>query len=118
MAGGAVGRAQIAGPAERTCRHGRLEPPIELLGLSDTCLREDDGELVASDSAGDVGGAHDRAEAAWGLGGNGVPFEVPDAVVDDLEIVDVEDDESERALIPLRAPDFTIERLVKEAVVA
>src|SRR5205823_1536341 len=80
-------------------------------------LWEDDCELVAPDTAGDVGGANDVAYALRDLGQDGIAGEMADPVVDRLEVVQVEDDECEPAPVPLRARDLPRQGLVEVAAV-
>ena len=71
----------------RTRGDVRLQPPVELLGVVERRLGEDDRELVAAHPAGDVRGADDVADAVGHLGENGIAREVADLVVDRLEVV-------------------------------
>jgi hypothetical protein len=99
-------------PLERTDRagaHCELHPPVELLGVREPGLGEDDGELVAADAAGDVGTSDDRLEALGDSGEDRVPREVADAVVDRLEVVDVEDDEGKLAMVAVGTRAFADE---------
>ena len=113
-------------PAERRTRStgpddaradGELDPAVELLGVARAGLGEDDGELVAADAAGDVGLADGAAEALGHGGEDGVAGQVAQAVVRALEVVDVEDDEGQAALVPVCAGAFAQERLVEVAPV-
>src|SRR6266536_6215186 len=106
-----------AGLADRPGGDGPLEPSVELVGVRECRLREDDRELVAADPALDVGRADDLADALGGLGEHAVAGEVPDAVVDRLEVVEVEDDEGEVAVVAVRAGDLAGERVVEVAPV-
>src|SRR5439155_8879335 len=102
---------------DRMAYDRRLDPHEELLGLLDPRLRHDHRELVAADAARDVGGAHDLAHARGRLRQYGVAGEMPDPVVDDLEVVDVEDDQPEPAVVAVGAGAFAGERLVEVAPV-
>ena len=113
-------------PAERWSRSagpvGRVETAnwsaaVELLGVRERGLGEDDRELVAADAAGDVGAADDRAHALGELREHGVAGQVADPLVDRLEVVDVEDDEREPAVVAVRAGDLARERVVEVAPV-
>ena len=90
---------------------------VELVGVGERRLGQDDRELVAADAAGDVGRAHDVADALGRLGQHGVAGEVADAVVDRLEVVEVEDEQREPPVVALRAGDLARERLVEVAAV-
>ena len=74
-------------------------------------------ELVAAHPARDVGGADHREHPLCGLGEHCVTGQVADAVVDRLEIVEVQDDQREPPLVALGAGDLTGERLVEETPV-
>ena len=78
----------------------------EELGVLAARLGQDHRELVAADPAGDVGRADDAADAVGDLGEHGVAAEVADAVVDALEVVEVEDDQRDEALVALGAGDL------------
>src|SRR5262249_13572704 len=80
-------------------------------------LRQHDGELVASDAAGDVRGSNDATDSPGRLREDGVAGEVADLVVDVLEVVQVEDDERELSVVAVRASDLACKRLVEEAAV-
>ena len=80
-------------------------------------LGQDDGELVAPDPTRDVDRAGGVAHALGGLGQHAVAGEVPDAVVDQLEVVEVEDDQREVAPVPLRPEDLAPQGLVEVALV-
>ena len=104
------------------CPSGRLaivacEPAVEALGVGHGRLREDDGELVAADAAGDVGRADDVAEPLGRLGEHGVAGEVADPVVDRLEVVEVEHDQRQLALVAIRAGHLPAQGLVEVAAV-
>ena len=94
-----------------------LDPPVELFGIAERRLREHDRELVAPDAARDVGRAHDVAHAGRRVREHAVPGEVPDLVVDRLEVVEVEDDQRQVAVVAVRAGDLARERLVEVAAV-
>ena len=94
-----------------------LEPAVELFGVREGGLGEDDRELVAADAAGDVGAADDRADALGELRQDGVAGQVADALVDRLEVVDVEHDEGELPVVAVRPGDLARERVVEEAPV-
>ncbi len=80
-------------------------------------LREDDRELVAAHPAGDVRRANDVAHALRRLGEDAVAREVADAVVDRLEVVEVEDHERQVPLVAVRARNLAREGLVEVAPV-
>ena len=108
--------------ARRRCAIGRDETPAGSGGraarrLASLDSGQDHRELVAADAAGDVGVAHDLADALGDLGEHGVAGEVADAVVDRLEVVEVEDDQREPAVVALGARDLARERLVEVAAV-
>jgi hypothetical protein len=94
-----------------------LEPLVELVGVLERRLGEDDREFVPADPARDVRGPDDVADAVGRLRQDPVPGEVPDAVVDRLEVVEIEDHEREAAAVALRAGDLAGERLVEVAAV-
>src|SRR5204862_8278230 len=71
----------------------------------------------AADAAGDVGAPDDVAYPLGRLGEDGVAGEVPDLVVDLLEVVEVEDDQRQLAVVAVGAGDLARERLVEEAPV-
>ena len=94
-----------------------LDAAVELVGVGEPTTREDDRELVAAHPAGDVGRADDVADPLGRLREHGVAGEVPDPVVDRLEVVEVEDDQREAAVVAVRARDLARERLVEVAPV-
>src|SRR5215831_7950007 len=102
---------------ERPRRDGVEDPPIQLLRVLERRLGEDHGELVAADAAGEVRRPNDIAHALGRLGESGVAREVTHAVVDLLEVVEVEDDQGELPLVAMRAGALARERLVEEAAV-
>ena len=78
--------------AERARGDRVVDAAVELIRVGARRLREDDGELVAADAAGESAGAHGVAESVGGLGEDGVSREMADPVVDGLEVVEVEDE--------------------------
>ena len=108
---------QPARLCDRTGRERLLQPLVELVGVLERRLGQDHRELVAADAAGDVGRADDVADAVGRLGQDAVAGEVADAVVDRLEVVEVEDDERQAAAVALGAGDLAGERLVEVAAV-
>jgi len=74
-----------------------LHAPVELPRIREAGLGEDDRELVAAHPAGDVRAPDDRLQSLGHAGEDGVSGQMPDAVVDRLEVVDVEEDERELA---------------------
>ena len=86
----------------------------EELGVVAARLGQDHGELVAADPAGDVGRADDAAHPLGDLGEHAVAGEVPDPVVDPLEVVEVEHDQRDVALVAPGARDLAPEELVEE----
>src|SRR5581483_12249068 len=94
-----------------------LETPEEALGVLERRLGEDDRELVAADAAGDVGAADDRAQALRDLAEDGVAAQVADLLVDRLEVVEVEEDERETAVVAVGPLHLLGERLVEVAAV-
>ena len=109
----------MSGPAWPTGRDesGVLQPRVELVGVRERRLREDDRELVAADAAGDVRRADDVADPLRRLGEDAVAGEVADAVVDRLEVVEVEDDQREVPVVAVRAGDLARKGLVEVAAV-
>ena len=84
---------------------------------SDGRLGHDHRELVAADAAADVDRADLVPEPLRDLGEDGVAREVPDPVVDRLEVVEVEDEERQPAVVALRPEGLAAERLVEVALV-
>ena len=84
-------RALLVG-AERRAAHRVVDAPEELLPVLRCRLRHDHGELVAADAARDVDGANRLAQPIGCLREHPVAGQVPDLVVDRLEVVEVEDD--------------------------
>ena len=80
---------QLSRTAERARGDRVTDPPVEPFGVVDRRFREDDGELVAADTTRDVGRTNDAANAVRRLCEHGVAGEVPDLVVDPLEIIEV-----------------------------
>src|SRR4029079_18047297 len=76
---------QAGDPADRLPLDRQLEGPEEELGVRERRLGEYDGELVASDPAGDVRSAHHQTETLRDLREDRVPSEVADLLVDRLE---------------------------------
>src|SRR6266508_4977495 len=107
----------LARLAERPRRDGVLDPAVQLVGLVDPRLRNYHRELVASHAARDVRRADDVANALRGLGQDCVPGQMADAVVDVLEVVEVEDDQGELALVAVGTGALPREGLVEEAPV-
>src|SRR5439155_13445836 len=99
--------------ADRPRRDRLLQARVELVAVGQIRLREDDRELVTADPARDVGRANDLAHPLGGLGEDAVAGEVADLVVDRLEVVEVEDDEREVAVVPVGARDLPGEGLVE-----
>ncbi len=91
------------------------QPLVEPLCLFDPGLGEDDRELVAAVAGCDVGRAQHLAEPVGDAGERDVPDEVTEPVVDLLEVVEVEDDEREAAVVAARAGDLALERLFEVA---
>jgi hypothetical protein len=94
-----------------------LDPAVELVGVRERRLGEDDPELVAADAACDVGRAHGLPQSLGDGCQHRIAGEMPDPVVDRLEVVDVEDDEREVAVVARRARALALERLVEVAPV-
>ena len=86
--------------ASSCARAGRL------LAVVARRLRHDHRELVAADAAGDVDPANRLAEPVRRLGEDAIARKVSDLVVDRLEVVEVEDDERELALVAVRPGDL------------
>ena len=74
----------------------KLETPEEEFGILERRLREDHGEFVAADAAGDVCAAHHEAQALRDLGEHSVTAEMADLLVDRLEVVEVEEEQASR----------------------
>ena len=104
-------------PRDRPRNDRLLDPGREPLRVGEPRLREDEPELVPADAARDVGLAHSLAHTFRGLGERGVAGEMADAVVDALEVVDVDEHEGEPARVAVRARDLASERLVEVAAV-
>src|SRR4051812_47918069 len=85
--------------------------------LLDAALREDDSKLVPADAARDVRRPDHLAHALGRFREDGVAREMADPVVHCLEVVDVEDDQREPAVIAVGARAFAAERLVEVASV-
>jgi hypothetical protein len=94
-----------------------LHAAVELFGIGQVGLREDDRELVAAHAAGDVRAPNDRLQPLGDPGEDGVRGQVPDAVVDRLEVVDVEYDQRELAVVAMGTGALAYERLVEVAAV-
>ena len=97
--GDAGGDLQRADLLDLLAADRERDPVGEQLGVVAARLRQDHRELVAADAAGDVGRAHDAAHAVGDLGEHGVAAEVADPVVDPLEVVEVEHDHRDVALV-------------------
>src|SRR3990170_5920684 len=78
-------------------------------------LGEDDGELVAAEAGGDVGGATVLAEGAPDDLQHVVAGEVAGGVVHRLEAVEVDEQQAEGAAVPATAGDLLLEGLVEVA---
>ena len=89
--------------AERSAPHRALHAPEQLVGVLGGRLGEEHRELVTADPAGDVDGTDRVAQSVGRLGEHSVAGGVTDRVVDPLEVVYVEDDEGEVALVALRS---------------
>ena len=63
---------------------------------------EDDGKLVAPDASHGVGFAHDAGQPLGDTAQHVVACEMPEPIVDLLEAVDVEVQQGQRAVLPLR----------------
>jgi hypothetical protein len=81
-------------------------------------VRQEDGELVAADAEGAVGptqgNSHELAEAAQDAIAGGMPA----AVVDRLEVIEVDEQQRERNSVAQCRGDLAVELLVEGAVVA
>src|SRR5207237_1344981 len=108
---------ETSGLADRPRGHSRLQAAVELIGVGKRRLRHDHGELVAADATGDVGRAYDVPDALRGVGEHGVAGQMPDPVVDRLEVVEVEDDQRELSVVAVRTGDLATECLVEVAPV-
>src|SRR5439155_11683696 len=95
----------------------RLEALEEAFGVDGGRLRQHDRELVAANTARDVRRADDVANPLGGLGEHPVTREVAYAVVDRLEVVEVEHDQRQLAAVAVRTGDLARQRLVEVAAV-
>src|SRR5690348_16571675 len=102
--------------AVRGVAHTLLDAAKELVRVGDTGLGQDDRELVAAHPARDVHRPHGLAETFRDLGENAVAGQMPDAVVDRLEVVEVEEDERDAAAVPLGPEHLTAKRLMEVAL--
>ena len=88
------------------------------LGAVPGGVGQHDGELLAAVARGDVdAGADVRAEDAADLSEHEVARRVPEAVVEVLEVVDVDHEQRQRQAVALGAGDLLVEALVEVAVV-
>jgi hypothetical protein len=94
-----------------------LAAAVELIRVFERRLREHDSELVTADTTRDVGRAHDAVDSLRCFCEHRVAGQVSDPVVDLLEVVEVEHDQRELALVAVRARDLASECLVEEAAV-
>jgi hypothetical protein len=76
-------------------------------------IGQDYSELVAADPAWDVGGANHLAHPLGGLREHRVARQMPDLVVHVLEVVEVEDDQSEAPVVAVCARTLARQRLVE-----
>ncbi len=102
---------------DRHVHEAVVHPLEELRGVVRRRLRHDHRELVAADAAADVDGPDLVAEALRDLGEDGVARQVADAVVDGLEVVEVDDQERQPPVVALRAERLAAKRLVEVALV-
>ena len=80
-------------------------------------MREDDRELVAAEAGEEVGRAEGLAHGAAELGEDDVADGVPEAVVDLLEIVDIEHEQRERQRVDAGALDLLRQLTAEVALV-
>src|SRR5262249_54871279 len=80
-------------------------------------LGQDDGELLAAVAGEDLVATDARLDDARELLEHEVAREVAVHVVDALEVVDVEEEDREVALVPAAADDLALERLVEVPLV-
>src|SRR5262249_46389410 len=114
--------ADAAGEADVTDRRNRFrgdvvaQPLVELPGLFQARLGQDDGELVASVPGGDVRLPEHLAHPVGDAGERGVSGEMAlEAIVDLLEVVEVEHDERQLAVVAVRPRYLALECLLEVA---
>src|SRR5207249_1295919 len=100
-----------AGADDPTAPLGHLDQSREI------GLREQDDELFAAIPGHDIATPHGSKEAAGNLNQDPVAGLMAVAVVDPLEVVDVDDEEADAAVVPGRTVDLDTEHLFEEATV-
>ncbi len=99
-------------------RHGTGEPLDEgLLFLGSGGILDQDGELVAAQPGHGVGGAGAGAEPLGGQHQQLVALAVAEAVVDLLEVVEVEEEHGDRVPLPLRELERVIHAVAEEGAI-
>ena len=80
-------------------------------------MRDEDREFVAAEPRGGVGSAHALADALGRLDQQPVAGQVAEAVVDELELVDVEEEHGDLAVGALGSRERVIEAIDEERAV-
>ena len=80
-------------------------------------VRDQDGELVAAEAGRRLGAAQALADALRGLDQEPVAGEVAEAVVHELELVDVEEEHRDLAVGPLRPRERVVESIDEEGAI-
>ena len=99
-----------------------VESAQDALGDISSLLRvddpvEQDGELVAAEARHRIGGAHRRAEPGGNLLEHEVSRRVPEAVVDRLEVVEVDEDDGDRETAALHAGERVLNAVGEERAI-
>ena len=102
---------------EGRCPERGQDPGRHARGVLARGLRQDQGELVAAVARRDVGAAERRADQLGDVDEDAVPVQVAEAVVHELEVVEVEHHDAQRPVRAHRADDLLGQALVQVPVV-
>ncbi len=94
-----------------------LQPTEEELGILHGRFGQYDGELVTSDATRNVGSTHDQPQPLCHLSEHRVASQMPYVLVDGFEVIEVEEDQGETAVVAMRALDLMVERVVEVAAI-
>jgi hypothetical protein len=108
---------EVADALERLALDGQTGALGGGVGAGAVRRGQDPGELLAADAGDVLAATRHRPEAAAQLGEHAIAGRMAVAVVDVLEVVDVEDHEAERHAVAPAARDLVAQALLEAAVV-
>src|SRR6516164_416874 len=97
------------------CRHDPLHDAVGTAFVA--ALGDEQHKLVASGSRDGVAIADARREALTGDAQEAVADIVPEAVVDQLEVVEIDESNAERALVAVRERELLVQPILEQVAI-